>query len=42
MAEVLEQFKLEAREVRKGTYFDVQKAFVDGKPLILEGSHIDP
>ena len=28
--------------MRKGTYFDVQKAFVDGKPLILEGSHIDP
>lgn len=30
------------RHVRKGCNFDIQKCFVDGKPLIIEGSHIDP
>jgi 2-phosphoglycerate kinase len=30
------------RYVRKGTNFDIQKCFVDGKPLIIEGTHIDP
>ena len=31
-----------SRHVRKGCNFDIQKCFVDGKPLIIEGSHIDP
>ena len=30
------------RHVRKGCNFDIQKCFVDGKPLIIEGSHIEP
>ena len=30
------------RHVRKGCNFDIQKCFVDGKPLIIEGSHLDP
>lgn len=30
------------RHVRKGCNFDIQKCFVDGKPLIIEGSQIDP
>lgn len=30
------------RQVRKGCNFDIQKCFIDGKPLIIEGSHLDP
>lgn len=30
------------RHVRKGCNFDIQKCFVDGKPLIIEGSHLEP
>jgi len=28
--------------VRKGCNFDIQKCFIDGKPLMIEGSLIDP
>jgi 2-phosphoglycerate kinase len=30
------------RHVRKGCNFDIQKCFIDGKPLIIEGSHLEP
>jgi 2-phosphoglycerate kinase len=28
--------------VRNGCNFDISKCFKDGKPLIIEGTHIDP
>lgn len=31
-----------SRYIRKGCNFDIQKCFVDGKPLIIEGCHLDP
>ena len=28
--------------VREGCNFDISKCFKDGKPLIIDGTHIDP
>lgn len=30
------------RQVRKGCNYDIQKCFIDGKPLMIEGSQLDP
>ena len=35
-------FRQQCRAVRNGCNFDISKCFKDGKPLILEGAHIDP
>ena len=35
-------YKQQCRRIRNGCNFDIQKCFVDGKPLIIEGSHLDP
>lgn len=41
-ADIISEYKKSARWVRKGCNFDIQKCFIDGKPLIIEGSHLDP
>ena len=40
--EVVERYKKISRIVRKGANFDMSKCFIDGKPLIVEGSNLDP
>ncbi len=40
--DIVEEYVKMCRHVRKGCNFDIQKCFVDGKPLIIEGSHIEP
>ena len=40
--EVIKVFKRECRRVRDGCNFDISKCFKDGKPLIIDGSHVDP
>lgn len=40
--EIITQYTKLCRHVRKGCNFDIQKCFVDGKPLIIEGSQIIP
>jgi 2-phosphoglycerate kinase len=40
--EIIKEYVKVCRNVRKGCNFDIQKCFVDGKPLIIEGSHIEP
>ena len=40
--EIIDEYVGTCRQVRKGCNFDIQKCFVDGKPLIIEGSHIEP
>ncbi len=40
--ELINNYVRVCRLVRKGCNFDIQKCFVDGKPLIIEGSHIEP
>ena len=35
-------FKRECRRVRDGCNFDISKCFKDGKPLIIDGTHLDP
>ena len=39
---VIQEYLKVCRLVRKGCNFDIQKCFIDGKPLIIEGSHIEP
>ena len=39
---IIRQYVRLCRHVRKGCNFDIQKCFVDGKPLIIEGSHLEP
>ena len=40
--DIVDDYVSTCRQVRKGCNFDIQKCFVDGKPLIIEGSHIEP
>ncbi len=40
--DIISKFKRECRRVRDGCNFDISKCFKDGKPLIIDGSHIDP
>lgn len=40
--QIVKDYVLMCRHVRKAANFDIQKCFVDGKPLIIEGSHIEP
>ena len=40
--DVISAFKQECRRVRDGCNFDISKCFKDGKPLIIDGTHIDP
>ena len=40
--ELIKIFEYESREIRKGANFDIQKAFTEGKSLIIEGHHIIP
>lgn len=39
---IVKKYKNKSRWVRDGCNFDISKCFNDGKPLIIEGSHIDP
>ena len=41
-ATIIKNYVRVCRHVRKGCNFDIQKCFVDGKPLIIEGSHLEP
>lgn len=41
-SDIITEYKKNAKWVRKGCNFDIQKCFIDGKPLIIEGSHLDP
>lgn len=41
-ATIIRNYVRLCRHVRKGCNFDIQKCFVDGKPLIIEGSHLEP
>ncbi|KAF5947698.1 hypothetical protein HYC85_013655 [Camellia sinensis] len=40
--ELITEFCRECRIVRKGLAGDLKKAMKDGKPIIIEGSHLDP
>jgi hypothetical protein len=40
--EIIKSYVAMCRHVRKGCNFDIQKCFIDGKPLIIEGSHLEP
>lgn len=40
--EIIQEYQKTCRYIRKGCNFDIQKCFIDGKPLIVEGSHLDP
>ena len=40
--EIIASYVKMCRHVRKGCNFDIQKCFIDGKPLIIEGSHLEP
>jgi len=39
---IIDAFRLDCRKVRDGCNFDISKCFKDGKPLIIDGSHVDP
>ncbi len=40
--ELIRIYNNNCRLVRKGVNFDIQKCFVDGKALIIEGRHVNP
>jgi hypothetical protein len=40
--ELITEFSRECRIVRKGLDGDLKKAMKDGKPVIIEGLHLDP
>ena len=40
--DVISRYQLECSVVRNGCNFDISKCFKDGKPLIIDGTHIDP
>ncbi|KAJ3681857.1 hypothetical protein LUZ60_014430 [Juncus effusus] len=40
--ELIKEFSRECRIVRKGLAGDLKKAMKDGKPIIIEGIHLDP
>jgi hypothetical protein len=39
---LIAEFRQTCRRVRDGCNFDISKCFADGKPLIIDGSHVDP
>jgi 2-phosphoglycerate kinase len=39
---VVERYQHECQVVRNGCNFDISKCFKDGKPLIIDGTHVDP
>lgn len=39
---VVQNYIHECKMVRNGCNFDISKCFKDGKPLIVDGTHIDP
>ena len=39
---LIKMFKRDCRRVRDGCNFDISKCFKDGKPLIIDGTHVDP
>jgi 2-phosphoglycerate kinase len=39
---IIEAFRQDCRKVRDGCNFDISKCFKDGKPLIIDGSHVNP
>ena len=38
----IEGYKKLCQHVRNGCNFDLSKCYVDGKPLIISGAHVDP
>lgn len=40
--DVIGAYVQECRAIRNGCNFDISKCFKDGKPLVIDGSHIDP
>lgn len=40
--ELLRLYEAESRLIRKGANYDIQKGFLDGKALIIEGHHVIP
>ena len=40
--ELIDIYNKNCRLIRKGVNFDIQKCFVDGKALIIEGRHVNP
>ena len=38
----MEKFRKDCIWVRDGCNFDISKIFKDGKPLIIDGTHVDP
>lgn len=40
--ELIKRYETECKIIRKGANFDIQKAFLEGKALIIEGHHIMP
>lgn len=40
--DVVEKYRKECLWVRDGCNFDISKIFKDGKPLIIDGTHVDP
>ena len=40
--QAVNEFKHQCARVRDGCNFDISKCFKDGKPLIIDGSHVDP
>ena len=38
----MEKFRKDCLWVRDGCNFDISKIFKDGKPLIIDGTHVDP
>ena len=40
--DVVQKYRNECLWVRDGCNFDISKIFKDGKPLIIDGTHVDP
>jgi 2-phosphoglycerate kinase len=40
--ELIKLYEKESRAIRKGVNYDIQKAFIEGKSIIIEGHHIIP
>jgi 2-phosphoglycerate kinase len=40
--DLIKRYENESKKIRKGANYDIQKAFLEGKALIIEGHHIIP
>jgi len=40
--DVVEKFREDCRWIRDGCNFDIIKIFKDGKPFLIDGTHVDP